>query len=474
MMKQISIRLLVACILVIPCLATAQFVSSEAAASKALTLLHSSRSNMRELTIQPLRYNGVQSAWLIINTDKRFVVVSADSLLQPVLAYGDSIADMNSIEFSTWQRILTSDYNNRLQAVQMGYIPSQKATWSETQSRLFQQWPPAGTTSTGGWLNTNWTQSSPYNKLCPMDLNAGSRSYVGCPATAMAQICNYYTSINNTLFSDEDDYYHSFGSGNSYWIDDAHAERSFPDFPELNGWLDTIRACYEQGIPLSDSMKAALSFAAGVAAHQVYSASGSGTFGIDQAQMAYQRFNFDLSELLLPSDPDLTSRVADDMKAAMVDHLGIVDAAVTVGHNVVVDGYNTDDYFHFNFGWGGGYNGWYTLPPAGMPYNMNVIEGIVVNIKNTYTGTKPAISNAPGLHFAFSQENRLRISGINCTGTCELKLFTTSGALVLTREFTATQGSDVTLIIPGLSSGLYLCRIQSPEGSHTGKAIKPW
>jgi len=306
-----------------------------------------------------------------------------------------------------------------------------------------------------------------------MDLNAGNRSVVGCPATAMAQICNYYMTVNSTQFSDADDYYHNFGNGNRYWIDDAHAERDFPDFPELNQWLDTIQQLYLQNLPITDSMKAALSFAAGVAAKQVYSASVSGTYGIDQAQMAYQRFNFDLSELIGPASFELTSRVAADMKAAMVDHLGIVDAAVTVGHNVVIDGYNTDEFYHFNFGWGGAYNGWYTLPPSGMPYSLNVIEGVVVNIKNTYAHASPWIKNTPEPAFAFMPGDNLRISGIDITGSCELRLFNVSGALVLVREFTAVKGNEVMLNTPGLSPGIYLCLVHSAGKMCTGKAVKP-
>ncbi|HNX88862.1 MAG TPA: C10 family peptidase [Paludibacteraceae bacterium] len=472
-MKKNPFRLFLSVLLIAPCFAFTQSVSSESAASKALSFINTATYNASDLIIQPLSSGGIQSAWLVRLPDKRFVIISADSLMQPVLAYGDSISGMESDKFSTWQKIMASDYTNRLVAIRSGYIPSQKALWSEPKSRLFQQWPPAGTTPTGGWLSTNWTQSSPYNKLCPMDLNAGNRSVVGCPATAMAQICNYYMTVNSTQFSDADDYYHNFGNGNRYWIDDAHAERDFPDFPELNQWLDTIQQLYLQNLPITDSMKAALSFAAGVAAKQVYSASVSGTYGIDQAQMAYQRFNFDLSELIGPASFELTSRVAADMKAAMVDHLGIVDAAVTVGHNVVIDGYNTDEFYHFNFGWGGAYNGWYTLPPSGMPYSLNVIEGVVVNIKNTYAHASPWIKNTPEPAFAFMPGDNLRISGIDITGSCELRLFNVSGALVLVREFTAVKGNEVMLNTPGLSPGIYLCLVHSAGKMCTGKAVKP-
>ena len=56
--------------------------------------------------------------------------------------------------------------------------------------------------------------------------------------------------------------------------------------------------------------------------------------------------------------------------------------AWTVGHNLVIDGYNSDDYFHINFGWGGSYNGWYRLL-SGLPYSLTVIEGVIVDIMST-------------------------------------------------------------------------------------------
>ena len=67
------------------------------------------------------------------------------------------------------------------------------------------------------------------------------------------------------------------------------------------------------------------------------------------------------------------------MMDARPAHLAIVDPGWTMGHNVVVDGYNTDNYYHLNFGWGGSYNGWYLLPDE-IPYGLTVIEGLIVDI----------------------------------------------------------------------------------------------
>lgn len=111
--------------------------------------------------------------------------------------------------------------------------------------------------------------------------------------------------------------------------------------------------------------------------HQVYSASGSGTFSVDQAYMGYQRFGFDDCELIAPDDPDLLATLAAEMQAARPAHLAVVTPDWQSGHNVVVDGYNSDGFFHVNFGWNGMYDGWYRLP-SGLPYGLTVFEGVIV------------------------------------------------------------------------------------------------
>lgn len=448
----------------------AQQIGPFAAAIEALQFWNTELNEGRGLQVEPVRYADTTTAWLIVSPEKKFVIISADSMLRPVLAYGDSLTGLSNERLAAWKKLFASDFYGRLRAIADGKIPSEKPLWNKRKSTLFQQWPPEGSTTTGGWLYTNWTQTSPYNKLCPMDLNAGSRSVVGCPATAMAQIFNYNRSLNYTRFDDADDYYHSYGSGNQYWIDNDYATRSFPSFPELNHWLDTLETSYSQGLPVTDTMKAALSFAAGVAAHQVYTASVSGTFGIDQAQMAILRFGFDQAELLMPPDTSINRRVADDMKNAMPAQLGLVDAGNTVGHNVVIDGYNTDEFYHFNFGWGGSANGWYTLPPTSIPYNLTVIEGVVVQIRSTYAGINMPAGKTPTVRFIYGPGSDINITGLTANETYLFRLISASGAVVTEKRETAETGK-LTVAVPGTAPGVYLCSIRSAEKTWSGKII---
>ncbi|MCE1189300.1 MAG: C10 family peptidase, partial [Ignavibacteria bacterium] len=87
-------------------------------------------------------------------------------------------------------------------------LPVKAAAW---------QWPPQGSTTTGGWLKENWTQDAPYNSLCPMDLVTRTRSLAGCPAIAMGQIINFHKTTNATMFTDADDYVHNY-AGRTYRI----------------------------------------------------------------------------------------------------------------------------------------------------------------------------------------------------------------------------------------------------------------
>lgn len=315
-----------------------------------------------------------------------FAVVSAEMELPPVLYYTFEGSFNGEGHCEDLIKFLIADVRTRF--AQVALLPekmlnARRDAWDriihyEVTDAGFEQWPPSGSTPTGGWLMENWHQNSPYNIFCPMDPVSGSRSVAGCPATAMAMIVNYFETVNGTLFTDEDDYYHSY-SGRTYWIDDDYEEHKFLCFPDINAHFDTLYTAWANNGAVKNPQKAALTFACGVAAKQVYTSSVSGTFGVDQAYDAYLGFGFSQCELLFDADTSLYSKLSQNMKDAIPAHLAVVDPGWTMGHNVVVDGYNTDDFYHINFGWGGTYNGWYLVPDE-IPYGLTVIEGVVLNI----------------------------------------------------------------------------------------------
>jgi hypothetical protein len=99
------------------------------------------------------------------------------------------------------------------------------------------------------------------------------------------------------------------------------------------------------------------------------------------------KYDCSTCELLKPPEANIYGRLAKNMIDALPAHLAVVDEGWTMGHNLVVDGYNTDGFYHLNFGWGGTYNGWYLLPDE-IPYGLTVLEGVIVDIMNNQAGSR--------------------------------------------------------------------------------------
>jgi hypothetical protein len=329
-------------------------------------------------------YVNTTLSYVIYLDPKGFIVVTNDINLPPIISYSFSDEFGQICQENMLLEILKTDISIRLKHVdKLSFDIKEKRhnLWKDylSGSNVFEQ--SSLMTAIGPLLETKWSQSPPYNNYCPIDKATGQRSLAGCPAVAMAQILNYHRTTQDIQFDDNDDYVHNYG-GNYYKIDDDSESYDFPSFPELNSYLITLQGHYENDIPLTDQDKAAINFASGVAAKQVYSSGGSGTFGVNQAFNAYKRFSFDETELLDEDDPDLYDRLQENVLDGLPVHIAVVNEGWTAGHNMVVDGYNDQGFYHINFGWGGSYDNWYDLPDE-LPFDLTVIEGIIVDIKPT-------------------------------------------------------------------------------------------
>jgi len=343
-------------------------ISRHRADALAETMLDSRMQNQHIAQVQELRDGDTSLAYIYTLQPTGYMVLSADDTLPPLMAYSpDSDYDLNAVH-NPLRDLLIGDLSARL---------------SLADSRNAQAWqraeqhPQNCLPRNDYLLSARWNQTHPWNMMCPMDPVTNTRSVAGCPAIAMGQILDYLKALNGTRLDDSDDYQHNY-AGRNYRIDDDYAALQFPSFPQLNAYLDRVNHDFKYETPLIDSLQAALVFAAGTALTQIYSADASGTFAVSQAYAAYQRFGFDNAVLLGPEASDVYTRMISNIADGIPVHLAVVTPAWDAGHNVVVDGYESEMY-HLNFGWGGQYNGWYNLP-EGIPYNLTVIEGAVVDL----------------------------------------------------------------------------------------------
>ena len=318
-------------------------------------------------------------------------------------------------------------------------------------------------------LTTKWNQGHPYNMLCPADpFENYERCYTGCPATAMGQIINYLGTTQGTRFDDDDDYFANY-AGRQFHIDDDWEQYLFPSFPQLNVLLDSVDAAFQRGDELSDSLVAAVIFASGVACTEVFTASssyGSGTFTVNQAYAAYQRFGFTECQLFREPDSTMYATLISNLKEGYPAHLAVENNAGNSGHNVVIDGYReSDGKFHINFGWGGYKDNWFDLPDAnGFGYGWTKIEGIILNIIPTPLTVNESSDEQPLVVYPNPVSDELYIKDLPYEAV-DYAIFNVLGQTMTTGSSTGS------ISVADLHEGLYILQIKCKSFVKTTKIM---
>ena len=309
-----------------------------------------------------------------------YYVVSTDTRLNPVIAYSyrgnfswkDDVS--NQLLY-----LLRTDLGLRLQAIEQKAFPdamaeANEARWREYSTTEGGLGPVSGSSQWGPHLKfPAWHQGDPYNNQVPIDPSTGERSLVGCVATAMAQIINYWQYPNSVNFTDAQDY--TTPTENvSINADSADvSDINYSDDPTINP---------------SDGTVASLSYAAGVSVEMDYTANGSIASTSDVADALAggggdieEVWNYSSARWKGSSSSDFYYQLVKDMESGKPAQMSIGVSGQLVGHSIVVDGFRSqDEYFHLNYGWGPGTNvGWYDLPD-GLPAEYDTVRGAVLDI----------------------------------------------------------------------------------------------
>lgn len=208
--------------------------------------------------------------------------------------------------------------------------------------------------TTGPLVTTQWSQGDPYWRLCPT--YQGSNCYVGCTATAIAQIMRYwqYPDVATGSVS-----YTTSTLGISVVI----ADMSVTPFD----W-DNMPA---QVSPVSTQAQidavARLSFYAGATANMDYTPDSSGAWGSAACDALIDHFKYSSDATFAWAwDYDAATwatLIADEISSSRPIWYTGYDLGGS-GHAFVLDG--TQDtsgtmMYHFNLGWAGQCDGWYNL-----------------------------------------------------------------------------------------------------------------
>ena len=408
------------------------------------------------MSISPTSERGSAAVYVFDNYGSGFLVVSADDVAVPLLGYSDSgVFDPSNVppQLKWW----LDTYANEIQYASTH--PEATSTVSRPEREAISP-----------LLTTLWNQDAPYNNDCPM--YEGSRSVTGCVATAMAQAMKYHNWPEK-------------GKGeNSYTCNGQTISLNFADI--TFDWTHMTDTYGSSSTAAENAAVAELMYAAGVSVDMDYTSSESGAASINIAPALYNYFDYSAA-MVQPQRAfygliDWENIVYDQLQKGMPVLYG--GQSNEGGHQFVCDGYSTDGYFHFNWGWAGESDGYYLLSAldpltqgiGGSTTGFNYDQSIVINMAPStksidvvplvycYGSFETETTDTSlGSEVAFlSSEAFYNFGCSSATGSMGIKITGTDGA----SQYAA--GSQQTLAVASGIEGYYVTLPQSlSDGSYT-------
>ena len=309
-----------------------------------------------ERAVPELVYTGVNDAFYVFNTgEHNFVIIAGDDAHRPVIGYSDQSAfDVSNIP-PALAYYLDGVAECMLKLRHSVATPDVAAEWNSVlqHGRLISR---HGGRGTGYFCQTQWNQDYPYNYCCPEDpAGSGGHTYVGCLATAMSQLMRFWAYPSKGIGSHC--YYHE-----DYGEICAHFGNTEYDWDNMPNTLNNNSSEAEK------LATGTLCFHCGVTIDMGYGPDGSGGGSGTIPSVMHTYFDYcDANVQLNRNDFETETwktMVREQFDMGWPMYYGGCEEDGC--HAFVCDGYDDNDMFHFNLGWGGSSDGWYLIDDA--PY----------------------------------------------------------------------------------------------------------
>ena len=321
-----------------------------------------------------------------------WVIVAANDVVTPVLAYsntGSFRTDNMPKNISNWM----SKYDHFIQKLEAdGVVASEetKAQWTNLRKASAPQAKTAAVV--GPLIQTQWDQDAPYNNLCPGTGTWGkgsSKAATGCAATALAQVMKYWEwpvkGTGSHSYQPLDPNSDTGAQSKRYGVQSADFGNTTYD------WANMLNIYSGSTTSAQKNAVATLMYHCGVAMEMMYGNyddGGSGAYTANYGIWDSEEFPCSQNALVTyfgyPQE-GLVSYMRDgyiDKESGYKYYDSWTDAAWTAmvkaeldlkrpilyagegdegGHSFICDGYDTSNKFHFNWGWSGDCDGYFTL-----------------------------------------------------------------------------------------------------------------
>ena len=314
-----------------------------------------------------LSATGNQSLY-VFNTvgDHGFVVVSGDDRTESILGYttqGSYDEATLPDNFRDWLEQMSAEIDAIARQSQPSLSRGAQVTPAPRQVSVHPAVKPL--------IITEWNQGNSdnvYNAHLPQI--SGKYPCTGCVATAGAQIMYYYRWPKAATKSVP-------GYSTSSKADTSK------DLPSITFRWDKMKTQYyhrEVTDPLTDAEEAVadLMLYCGYAAEMQYGLNGSGASVIDLARGMSEYFDYNPNTWNYVERSNYSISDWDDLiynELASGRPIIYSGSSFQGGHSFICDGYDGAGMYHFNWGWGGEYNGYFKLQ-ATNPYGKSDISDI--------------------------------------------------------------------------------------------------
>ena len=278
-----------------------------------------------------------------------FVIIAGNNVLPPVLAWSNQGVFPNLEEapenFASWIR----HYEEMIDYAMANHIAPEakiQRLWEEAAQGIFGT---RDAQTVDPLTATRWNQDCFYNEYCPATSGGWwwggpcGHCYAGCVATAMAQVMKYWN-------------YPETGFGSHSYIHSEYGEQSANFAATTYHWDEMPNDVWDY----NDAV-ATLLYHCGVSVNMNYSASGSGAQSQDVETAMRSYFGYCGAKYHQKSSYQDEAWIAMLKAELDLSHpIYYSGANGDSGHAFVCDGYDNNDLFHFNFGWSGSGDAFYS------------------------------------------------------------------------------------------------------------------
>lgn len=333
-----------------------------------------------------------------------FVVVSGDDAVYPILGY--------SAQHAFQKESMPSNLSNWFEGYQdqISWVRDIKPTVSQN---VINAWAALNKGSLQlksdvVLLSTAlWDQMIPYNNLCPA-VN-GQRTPTGCVATSTSIVMQYHKWPN-------------VGQGSFSYTSETYKFSLSVTYDTPYDW-NSMPMAYVSGQYTAQQAQniAKLMFDVGVFSEMNYAPGNSGALTINCARGLVDYMKYDKSLRYLQRVYYQTAEWEGMVKAELDSNRPVIYGGSNdkkEGHQFVLDGYTTDNYYHVNWGWGGLANGYFLLDvlnPLQQGTGGNSGGGFSIG-QDAIFGIKKAEANSSNrdvLAFFYGEADGMTFAGIS-------------------------------------------------------------